>query len=301
VKRIVNVALPLVGLVVIGLYNYCGASCTLLKGEFLRIDLAYLGLGYAVLIALLAFLRQESFHLAALSMGIGTEFYLVSFQIINETYCPFCLAFAAILAFLFCYNFRRSRLPLMGLAAAAGFLAFFLLFKGVVTPAYADEVLIPSFGKGKVQVRLYTDYFCGPCSRMEPKIESTLKDLVRRNAITLVLIDTPVHALTPLYARYFLYALSEGKGIDEALRSRTVLFKAAEEKIKDKEKLEAYLREHRVAFRAFDPAPTFTALSALITEDRIRSTPTCVTITEGKKAVAKGEAEITKALGSLSR
>ena len=99
----------------------------------------------------------------------------------NETYCPYCLIFAAILVFLFLFNSRRSRLPLMGIGVALGFLLCLLFFKGAASPVYADEVLLPSFGQGKVQVRLYTDYFCGPCSHMEPKIEPLLKDLVQRD------------------------------------------------------------------------------------------------------------------------
>ena len=52
----------------------------------------------------------------------------------------------------------------MGIGVVLGFLLCFLFFKGAATPVYADEVLLPTFGKGRVQVRLYTDYFCGPCS-----------------------------------------------------------------------------------------------------------------------------------------
>ncbi|MGD0229305.1 MAG: thioredoxin domain-containing protein [Syntrophorhabdales bacterium] len=299
-RRIVNIALPLVGLGVIVFYNYCGGSCTFLKGEVLRVDLKYLGLVYAVLLFLLALFRQDVPHLAVLSMGIGTEIYLVAFQVRNGTYCPYCLTFAAILVFLFLYNFRRSRLPMIGLAAAIGFLAFLLFFKGSATPVYGDEVLFPSFGKGKVQVRLYTDYFCGPCSRMEPKIEPLLKELIYNNTITLTLVDTPIHAATPLYARYFLYMLNEDRGFDQALRSRKILFEAAGDKIGEKERLEAYLKTRDVKFKEIDARPTFAALSALINEDRIGATPTCVIITNGKKKIFGGEAEITAALGRLA-
>jgi thiol:disulfide interchange protein DsbA len=299
VRKIVNIALPLAALAVVVFYNFCGSTCTFLKGGFFGIDLKYLGLIYPVLLVLLVLLKQDLSHLALLSLGVGMEINLVAFQVIHETYCPYCLTFGAILVALFLFNFRRSRLPLMGICMALGFLLCFLFFKGTASPVYADEVLYPSFGKGNVQVRLYTDYFCGPCSRMEPKIEPLLKDLVRRNVISLTFVDTPVHTLTPLYARYFLYIFNQDKGFDQALRSRMFLFGAARDKIGDKERLEDYLRAHEVKFRECDPRSTFAALSALITEDNVKSTPTCVIINGGKKAAFTGESDITKALELL--
>jgi thiol:disulfide interchange protein DsbA len=270
-----------------------------LKGGFFGIDLKYLGLAYPVLLLLLVFLKQDLPHLALLSLGVGMEINLVAFQVRNETYCPYCLIFAAILVFLFLFNSRRSRLPLMGIGVALGFLLCLLFFKGVASPVYADEVLLPTFGKGKVQVRLYTDYFCGPCSHMEPKIEPLLKDLVQRNVITLTFIDTPVHTPTPLYARYFLYIFNQDKRFDQILRSRAFLFGAARDKIGEKERLEDYLRAHEVKFKECDPGPTFAAFTALINEDKVKSTPTCVIINDGKKAAFSGEIQITNALELL--
>lgn len=180
-----------------------------------------------------------------------------------------------------------------------GFLFFLLFFKGAAAPVYADEVLMPTFGEGQVQVRLYTDYLCGPCSRMEPQIEPLLKDLVKRKVITLTLVDTPIHALSPLYARYFLYILSREKRFDRILRSRAVLFGAAREKVEAREKLEEYLKAHGVKFKEIDVRQTLAALSVLIGEDKIRETPICVITTNGNKGVLKGEAEIIGALGLL--
>jgi hypothetical protein len=179
-----------------------------------------------------------------------------------------------------------------------GLLLFLLFFKGAAAVC-ADEVLMPIFGEGRVQVRLYTDYLCGPCSRMEPRIEPLLKDLVEKRAITLTLVDTPIHTLSPLYGRYFLYILSRDKRLDRIFRSRAVLFAAAREKVVAREKLEGYLKTHGVRFKETDVGPTLTAFSALIREDKIRSTPMCVIITNGNKGVFKGETEITGALGLL--
>jgi thiol:disulfide interchange protein DsbA len=298
-RKIINIALPLAGLGLIVFYSFCGSSCTFLKGDLLGVDLKYLGAAYALLLPALVLLKREASHLAALSLGIGTEINLVAFQVKNGTYCPYCLAFAAILVFLFIFNWRRSRLPLMSICAAIGFFLCLVFFRGAATPAYANEVLLPTFGTGKVQVRLYTDYFCGPCSRMEPKIEPTLKNLVRKNVITLTLVDTPIHTLTPLYARYFLYVVNNDRRFDQVLRSRAVLFEAAGQKIVERDKLEEYLKAHDVKFRETDPRPVFAVLSALMREDKIVSTPTCVIIQDGEKTTFSGDTEIAGALGLL--
>jgi hypothetical protein len=167
--------------------------------------------------------------------------------------------------------------------------------------ARADASLITSFGKGSVQVRLYTDYFCGPCSRMEPAIEDILANLIKRNIITLTFVDTPVHKGTPLYAKYFLYVLNAERSFKPVLRSRAVLFSAAKDKIEEKDLLEGYLKKNKVKFREMDPRPVFGALSALMQEDDVKSTPTCVIINEGKKSILSGQVEITKALQSLAQ
>lgn len=179
---------------------------------------------------------------------------------------------------------------------------FALLLSSIIAgtkPTYAEEVEMTSFGQGKVRVRLYTDYFCGPCSRMEPKIEALLSDLVKRSVITLTFVDTPVHKTTTVYARYFLYACNAERVFARVLRSRAILFEAAKNGIEDREKLEEFLRKNNVRFKEMDAGPIFTALSALIDEDGIRSTPTCVIIRDGRKSVFSGEADITRALDLL--
>ncbi len=298
-RKIVNIVLPLVGLGVVIYYSFCGGSCTFLQGDFLGIDLKYLGFVYAASLPVLTLMRQDLLQLLALSFGVGTEINLVAFQIKTGIYCPYCLIFAGIVVALFAFNFRRSKGLIMSAAVLLGFLLFLLFFKGVATPVYADEIIMPSYGKGAVKVRLYTDYFCGPCSRLEPKAEKLLADLVKRNSITLTFIDTPIHTHTPLYARYFLYILNHDKSFEYTLFTRAVLFDAAKSKITEKEKLEEYLKKRDVKFKPFDARPSFMALNALIQEDKINRTPSCVIIDQGKRAVFSGEADIMKALELL--
>ncbi len=172
---------------------------------------------------------------------------------------------------------------------------------GMVTEVHAARADLPSFGKGKVEVRLYTDYFCGPCSRMEPRVEALLADLVKRNAVTLTFVDTPIHRFTPLYAKYFLYILNRDKSFPHALHCRALLFEAAKNKIENGEKLEEFLENNNVAFTREDPGPALAALSSLITEDGVRSTPTCIIIRDGQKGTFVGDTDIPKALEQIQK
>lgn len=192
---------------------------------------------------------------------------------------------------------RQPRVVLTGFFCAQGLLLLSLLW--VTLDAHAAEVLVPTFGKGSTQVRLYTDYFCGPCSRMEPKIEALITDLVHKNSVTLTFIDTPVHSFTPLYAKFFLYSLKRERTFPLALKAREILFDAARNKIEGQESLEGFLKKNNLEYSEFDVKETLAALSAMIREDEVRSTPTCVIIKDGKKGVYTGDIEIPKALEAL--
>jgi thiol:disulfide interchange protein DsbA len=158
---------------------------------------------------------------------------------------------------------------------------------------------MPTFGTGKAKVRIYTDYFCGPCDKLEPKLDPILARLVKKNIATVTFVDTPIHAPTPTYARYFLYIINEQNDFDHVLRMRAKLFDAARSNITQKEALEEYLAKNQVKFKQLDTVPIFAALNKYLKDDAIDSTPTVV-IQEGQnKGVHKGAAEILKALEAL--
>ena len=133
--------------------------------------------------------------------------------------------------------------------------------------ASAQDMSLFSFGKGKIQVRLYADYFCGPCRDLEPKIEYLISDLVKRDIITITFIDAPFHKYSSLYAKYFLYILSEKKEINHALKARATLFEASKIPLDDEGKLEAFLQKKGVKFKIFDTKPVFAILQNYIRED----------------------------------
>ena len=158
----------------------------------------------------------------------------------------------------------------------------------------------PSYGSGPVEVRLYTDYFCPPCRAMEPAVEPILKELLKKNAIRLTLVDVPFNQHTPLFARNFLYALKENNDLEHAFRVRNILMEASTNKdVTTQERIEALFREQGIPSSVFDAKPTFDRCNALLKEDKINATPTCVVIKNGQKKAFIGGTDIINALKAL--
>lgn len=298
-KYWINTILLIIGIGMVFLYNLCGDACSSLRGSIFSIDLKYLGILYMGLLLLLNLMKRSTIFLLFLSFGLGAEIYLIGFQIKNEVICYYCLTFGAVILILFLLNFDMSKKFLIGAFMILGFILFSILLQGNIAPLYAEEILIPSFGEGKTQVRLYTDYFCGPCSTLEPKLEPLIVNLIKKKIISITFIDTPVHTYSPLYARYFLYILNEKNEFNHATKARAVLFEAAKNKMTKKEELENFLKKRNIKFRALNVSPTFSIMNSYLKEDKISATPTCV-IFNGEKKNYTGSTDIIKALENLN-
>jgi thiol:disulfide interchange protein DsbA len=185
---------------------------------------------------------------------------------------------------------------------ATAIIVFFSLFLSVyAASASTAETLVPSFGMGKINVRLYTDYFCSPCRAMEPNVEPIISELVRKNIINATFVDTPLSKTSMLYARHFLYIMNEKKDFDHALLARSVLIGASLEKITEEIKLEEYLRDKGIKSKPFDIKPVFNFLNNYLKEDKIQSTPTCVIDRDGKTEKYTGGPDIVNALENLKQ
>ena len=192
----------------------------------------------------------------------------------------------------------KDIVKLITIFVVLGFILLTVLFEGSTNSLHAGDILLPSFGNGHVQVRLYTDYFCKPCNALEPKLDPVINDLVKRGVINITFVDAPVHKETTLYAKYFLYMLNEKKEFRHALRARAILFEAAKQKITDAKKLEVYIQQKEMRFRSFDVESTFGIFSRYLNEDAIKSTPTCIIYNKGKKKRFTGN-DIVAALNRL--
>jgi hypothetical protein len=300
-KRFLTILLALIGIADTVAYALCLGSCSYLKGDIMGIDLKYLGIFYMAVVFILAWLRKPILCLLLLAFGAGGEIFLIGYQVQSGVYCPYCLVFGTTILLALAINFESSRKAVVTFAIAAGLLFFLLFFSGSTTPAYAAEPVMTGFGKGSVEVRLYTDYFCESCREEEGEVIAQITELAGKNLIRVVFIDTPIYPETVLYAHYFLTALNAKGDLGQATAARGALFEAAGKKMNGKEALEAFLKTKGIEMRPFDTIPVFKIFSNYLKEDKINSTPTCVIIGPQGKQTLIGREEIAKGLRSLRK
>jgi uncharacterized membrane protein len=297
--RLLTVVLALAGIAAMIAYEICVGSCSSLKGSIVGVDLKYLGIFYMVVIIILALMRKTLLCALLLAFGVGGEVFLIGYQVRSGVYCPYCLAFASTIVLAFLINFERSKKGLIALAAGAGVVFFLLLFSGTTTPLYAASLPTTSFGGGPVEVRVYTDYFCGPCQAEEEEAMGLIRELKEKNLIRVTFIDTPIHRETVLYAGYFLAAINAKGDFNQAVAARAALFQAAKQEIGNGEALENFLKQKGLEIRTFDALPVFNIYSNYLSEDRINTTPSVVIVTTKGKETFVGKDKILPALRKL--
>lgn len=138
----VNIIVPLIGIVLLIFYEICDTSCSSLRGTFLGLDLKVVSILFMVALLTMIPLSRLRFsmpvHLRTMMLAgaVGGETLLVRFQVVNDTYCPFCLAFGLCVLTLFAANIPRMNNYLAFCAFCAGILAFSLFFQGSILPLY---------------------------------------------------------------------------------------------------------------------------------------------------------------------
>jgi hypothetical protein len=143
VSKALNILLPVAGAGIMYFYEYCDTACASIKGTFLGIDLKYAGIMFMAMLLVTAFLTGRSlgnhinsFRTFMISSAVGAEFILIRFQVVNDIYCQYCLAFGACVFILFGGNFMSMNKKLMAASVAVGLVAFMLFFKGQVIPLF---------------------------------------------------------------------------------------------------------------------------------------------------------------------
>ncbi|MCX5848194.1 MAG: thioredoxin domain-containing protein [Deltaproteobacteria bacterium] len=300
----ITIILALAGIILMFYYDYCDTACSYLKGDIWGIDLKWVGIIYMAAIIAFAAFRQAPFVRALLAAGLGVEVYLYAFQVQNDVYCPFCIAFSIMLILSFLINYevpsawledrRRMwlyflgevdfpmfsihKLPLL-IFSLLGYLTILFTFSGSVTPAYGQDTVcgLPSLGKGAYEVVIFTDYFCPPCRRIDIKAEPLLKELLATDKVRITFIDVPFHSATSIYAKYYLYATNADPAAENVLHVRKLLFDAAQIKnIKTEDALVIYLSEQKILWKALNEKSIFPIMITMIKESKVESTPTCV-------------------------
>lgn len=329
-RHILTILLALSGIGLMAYYDSCGTACSYLKGDIWGIDLKWVGIAYMSVIIVFAAFKQMSFVRALLAAGLGVEVYLYYFQIENDIYCPFCLAFSimVILSFLINYEvpstgrenrcrmwlyflgevsfpmLKINKLPLL-LFSVLGYLTVLLTFSGSVTPSFAqtNTGAVPSLGAGPYEIIIFTDYFCPPCYRIEIKAEPLLKELLNTGNVKLTFVDVPFNKATPFYVKYYLYAINANASVKNVFHLRNLLFEAAQMKqIQNEKDLIAFLNKKKVPLKGMNETTVFATLTAIAKGNNVRATPTCV-ITYSAVDVRRftGDIEIWDGLTQLQK
>jgi len=300
-RLILTIPLALIGIGLMAYYVSCETSCSYLKGDLLGIDLKYVGSGYMAVIIILALIKQADLLRLLIAAGIGVEVFLVSFQVKENVFCPFCLSFGVMVILMYLINYERAsvmkkwysrfiyafgdakiplaghiRFPLLGMMLI-GYITVCLTFNGSATPAYAaSETPVPSVGKGAWELIVYTDYFCPPCQLVEKDLEPEIARLMSRGDIKITFVDYPGHQHTSLYAKYFLASVASGKGNINMMKARNVLFALAVKNMAKEDAVSSALKAEGVAVKIIEPKPVFNEWMSLIKRYDITQTPTCL-------------------------
>jgi hypothetical protein len=139
-KYLINIILSIIAIGIIIFYSICGSSCSYLKGNIFGIDLKYIGIVYMVTLIFLSFFKKDLLLLILLSTCIGVEVFLIGFQIRNEVFCPFCLAFGVIVILLFLLNLDLKKKWIIAASIVIGFILFSIFFEGATIPTYDLKV-----------------------------------------------------------------------------------------------------------------------------------------------------------------
>jgi thiol:disulfide interchange protein DsbA len=297
--RVINITLSLLGIGVVLLYYYCGSSCLYLAGAVWGLDLKIWGIVYFTLLTVFILVRQRGLVCALIAAGLGAEFFLVVYQVLHQTFCPYCLILAGIIGLLFVMNLEKKRWRLTFFCLLCGVVFMTVFFRSI--PLKIDDGVgnLPAFGRGKIEVRLYTDYFCGPCRQVEPAAEKILYELTSKDRIKLIFIDMPIHSHTPMYAAYYLALSKREREFGQILRIREVLFRAAENNIKNRVDLENYLQKKGFQTGNIDSKSGTAASNRYIKDDDVEGTPTLVMVEGQKKTIYVGRVEVLKGLQTL--
>lgn len=141
--RALNIILPILGIGLMIYYELCDTSCAYISGSLLSIDLKVIGILFMAALLILtvpaiAAFRGPVGHLRTMMLAgaMGGEVILLRFQIVHETFCPYCIAFGVCLLLLFVLNFKAMNKYLAVVSFLAGIGAFALFFKGSVLPLW---------------------------------------------------------------------------------------------------------------------------------------------------------------------
>lgn len=307
---------------VLSFFGWCTLEgCTLLHGfKVYGIDVSLWGAAYFSLLLLLVFLSRYRWadltRTLMVAAGLGVEAVLIYVQWVMDNYCAVCMVVAFIVAALCLVELWRllsRRVAGNKRKVSAGFRAAIILM-GVVLGVLAAQPVIsglhldrlaeleesraiyddlPGIGKenGWPMIRVYSDYFCPYCQKVEPAVNEVLREHLDRSRV--IFCDLPIHGnASKMYITFFLGVLLADNDQEKVLQAREVLFDLAEKKVLDSETVKERLAEAGIVLENdFEKiSEVYEKCIALSYKDNVKATPTVVLESRfGDKMVLRGK------------
>jgi thiol:disulfide interchange protein DsbA len=303
--------LPSLCILTIVIGQLCAAKCAFIKGDILGIDLNIFGILFYSLLLVSLLVYSKFLHkdwlmkavAAVASAGVGAELVLIKFQLENSVYCPKCLISGFFFLVMFFLVARHLKKWVVVLLIAAGLLLTTFTFNGSVIPSYGAEQY-PQFGseKARVEIIVYSDYFCPHCRKIDEQVNTMLVRLKDRARIRFV--DVPIHPPGSIeYGEVFLYSwFVSGNNLKTAAKVRELLFEEAVKKT-DQAGVIALLKSKGIKIKS-DRERALSIFRGFYNEsmktDKLNSTPTVVIVKGGERKKYVGGQEILQALKALS-
>lgn len=211
--------------------------------RFFGINLPLLGTAFFLFYGFLFWLDKPGLPRLAgnliLAGGFGAEgaFTYIQKSVI-QAWCPLCLGIATVVSLLIvvrlnCYFSRRRNDPIMFRRLISSSLmyllvvaaSFFITFTGMAKPdAEANDLnLWQGKQNSKVEVYVFSDWFCPSCIKAEPSIEAAFPPLSQKARI--LFVDKAVHPEAMNFVPYHLSFAAKEKG--KYIELRKILFDLA--------------------------------------------------------------------------
>ena len=156
---------------------------------------------------------------------------------------------------------------------------FISLSLAVFSPLYAAEKSkIPSYGRGPVELIIFTDYFCEQCQSLDRELEAVQDKLLAKGEVKITFVDIPIsgNLSSPLFTKYFLYAAHAEAGYANAIQARKFIFKMAGQNSITDGAIEKTFKMGGIAFKIFNYKPILTESNTLISKYKIINAPTYI-------------------------
>ena len=177
--------------------------------------------------------------------------------------------------------------------------AFIVFIALLLCGASTAETRLMTYGKGPLEVILFTDFFCPPCQKLEGLISGTLDNIINNNIASVTFVPLPMSKKSMILALH-LISYSEGKSYKAVAQNRKKLYDMAKSGAVTDEMVDQWVQKYRG--KSGELNPYIKSMNDTIIENNVTSTPTCIIrYAGGVKQTFKGYKDIQDALNALRK